>query len=376
MTPTTAADVAAIVADATPTRTRLRVSAARTWLDAGAPVAADAELALGALAGIVDYVPGDLTLTARAATSLAEIARVTASEGQMLALDPFGDPQGTLGATVATASTGPLAHAFGTPRDNVLGVEFVDGTGAIVRSGGRVVKNVAGFDLARLVTGAWGTLGVITEVSVRLRPRPEHDATLAVALPNASRLAAFLDTLRALPLTAWALELVNAPLADRLGLGARGCLLARLAGNAALVRAQGNSLATLGDLRPVDTDTWDALRTFEPALGTVARVSTRPSRLAATCAELFAPAAAAVGVLAHATVSRGVVRFALPGDTGFGLPRFGGEPAPTLVVERLPAALDADVAASLRQAPRGDRLTLSVRRAFDPHGILNPGILS
>ena len=100
---------------------------------------------------------------------------VTSAEGQWLALDPFGARTGTLGATIATGSSGPLAHAFGTPRDNVLGLEVVTGTGDIVRAGGRVVKNVAGFDLTRLFTGAWGTLAVITEATVRLRARPERD---------------------------------------------------------------------------------------------------------------------------------------------------------------------------------------------------------
>src|SRR5919199_245968 len=85
------------------------------------------------------------------------------------------------GARWRTASYGPLATAFGTPRDAVLGAEFVTGTGAVVRGGGRVVKNVAGFDLVRLVIGAWGTLGVLTEITVRLRARPEIDETVAVA---------------------------------------------------------------------------------------------------------------------------------------------------------------------------------------------------
>src|SRR5439155_9619738 len=102
--------------------------------------------------GIVEYVPGDLTLTARAGTTLAEIRDATAAEQQWLALDPHGSDDGTIGATVATASAGPLATAFGTPRDLVLGVEFLTGGGALARGGGRVVKNVAGFDLVRLLT--------------------------------------------------------------------------------------------------------------------------------------------------------------------------------------------------------------------------------
>lgn len=380
--------VAAAVREAASGRTALRVVGAGTWLDAGRPVATGMTLSVAALAGIVEYVPGDLTLTARAGTTLSIIDDATRAEGQMLALDPFGTPLGTLGATVATASAGPLAHAFGTPRDNVIGLELVDGDGHVVRAGGRVVKNVAGFDLVRLMTGAWGTLGVLTEVSVRLRPRPEHDFTIAIALPSGVALAGWLRELRALPLTAWALDMVNAPLAESLGLGRRAQLLARLAGNEPLVRAERASLATLGDVDEIPDDVWARLRQVEPAVASVLRVSARPSRLAELCTALFAPAAASVGLLAHASVERGIVRCILPGEGGFGLPRFDSMPSPpTVVVERLPAALWAthgDWYGHPASAPLGGpaeapspaaRLTAAVRRAFDPRGILNPGIL-
>ena len=113
------------------------------------------------LRGIVDYVPGDLTLTARAGTPLARDRaasprRSGSSSRWTRTAGAFGADGGTLGATVATASAGPLAHAFGTPRDNVLGLEFVTGDGDVVRAGGRVVKNVAGFDLVRLRHGRVG----------------------------------------------------------------------------------------------------------------------------------------------------------------------------------------------------------------------------
>src|SRR5205823_7546559 len=134
-----------------------------------------------------------------------------------LALDPLGAPDGSLGATVASASAGPLAHAFGTPRDNVLGLTFIDGTGAVVRAGGRVVKNVAGFDLVRLLTGSWGTLGVITELTLRLRARPEHQESLVLGIDDKSaELADCARRLRALPFTPVAAQLVNATLARRL----------------------------------------------------------------------------------------------------------------------------------------------------------------
>jgi glycolate oxidase FAD binding subunit len=375
--PGSTAELAEAVRAAAARGTRLRIVAGGTWLDAGRPVDADAELPVGALAGIVEYTPGDLTLTARAGTPLAEIERATAAERQFLALDPPGAPAATLGATVATASYGPLAHVFGTPRDNVLGLEVVTGAGDVVRAGGRVVKNVAGFDLVRLMTGAWGTLGVLTEVSVRLRALPEVDATLAVALPAAGTLDGWLGRLRQAPLAAWALELVNGPLAERLGLGKRPLLLARLAGNGPLVAAQRATLASLGDVADVDGGVWAALRAeCEPATAVVARVSARPSRLGALCETLFSPVTAAFGLLAQASVSRGVVRFALPGDTGFGLPGFERvDPPPTVIVERLPAPLWPTLGDRLAPPRAADRLSVGVRRAFDPAHILNPGIL-
>ena len=165
MIPESAAAVAARVRDARATRTPLRIVGARQWLDAGRPCRAANELSLVALRGVTEYERGDFTITARAATPLAEIDAVTAREGQWLALQPFGSADGTIGATIATASWGPLASAYGTPRDQLLGCEVVTGVGEIVRAGGRVVKNVAGFDLSRLMTGAWGTLGAITEVT-------------------------------------------------------------------------------------------------------------------------------------------------------------------------------------------------------------------
>ena len=130
----------------------------------------------------MSYVPGDLTLTVRAGTSLSEIERVTREHDQWLPLDPYGSTDGTIGATIATASAGPLASSFGLPRDLLLGLEFVNGRGDVVRGGGKVVKNVAGFDLSRLLTGSWGTLGVITEVTLRLYALPKADRTFVVAL--------------------------------------------------------------------------------------------------------------------------------------------------------------------------------------------------
>src|SRR5205085_2072238 len=128
------------VRDAASGRRSLRIAGGASWLDANRPVRAEATLVTSGLSGIIEYEPGDLTLTARAGTTLEEIARATAAHGQWLTLDPHGDStRATIGATIATASAGPLAHHFGTPRDVTLGIEFVTGAGDVVRGGGRVV---------------------------------------------------------------------------------------------------------------------------------------------------------------------------------------------------------------------------------------------
>ena len=348
----------------------LRIAGRGGWLDAGRPVQSSRTLSLAGLAGIVDYVPGDLTLTARAGTPLAEIERLTAAEGQWLTLDPFGDPAGTLGATVATASAGPLAHLFGTPRDLVLGLEFVDGRGEIARGGGRVVKNVAGFDLTRLLVGSWGTLGAISEVSVRLRARPEVETTIVLPAGAPGTLAPLLARLRAAPLAPFALEIVSARAARALGIGDGDVVVARLGGNEPLVRAERDTLAALGDAAEIDGAVWARLRALEPAGSAVVRLSALPSRLA----ELWAAAAGSGTTtgFAHATVARGVVRCVLGAGEAGALDRLlAALPSEvTCIPERLPAAAWA------RFAPTsGDRLSRGVRDAFDPDRLLNRGLV-
>jgi glycolate oxidase FAD binding subunit len=370
-----APDVALIadrVRSARAKRTPLRITGAGTWLDAGHPCDATESVDIGALRGITRYEPGDLTLTARAGTSLADITRATSAEGQWLTLDAHGAASGTLGATVATAAAGPLASAFGTPRDHVLGCEFVSGTGDVVRGGGRVVKNVAGFDLVRLVTGAWGTLGALTEITVRLRAKPEDDRTLAVEIPNANAAWSWLRQSEYTPLAA---ELISSSLAKRLSLP-DSCLLVRLGGNATFVRAAGDAAAALGSTTPLDVATWSALATAEPADAIVFRASSLPSRIGELWTQVVTFAERSGGY-AHATLARGVVRCVLPAasdDENMARVRTGMSEvmaAATVVGERMPASLW-----NMLARPRAtDPLAEGIHRAFDPDGIMNPGIL-
>ena len=385
-TPGRTGHVAESIRDAVARRTALRIVGTGRWLDAGRPVRADTTLSLAPLAGIVEYVAGDLTLTARAGTTLGEIARATAANGQWLTLDPFGDDSGTLGATVATAAYGPLATAFGTPRDIVLGTEFVTGTGSVVRGGGRVVKNVAGFDLVRLVTGSWGTIGVVTEVTVRLRARPEVDRTVAVAAGVALQDVAPLgERLRTLPFTPFAAELVNAPLAVRLGLEPRPWLLARLGGTDEAVRAHRAALESLGELREVPDSVWPGLRAEPPGAASL-RLSRLPSRFAATWADTTPLTDQFPDALVHGAPLRGVVRCVVPnvgtardGSRGHALhgveerlARALGAPFDgSRIFERMPGAIWR----SFSPSAVTDRLSQGIRAAYDPHCLLNPGIL-
>ena len=367
--PGTTREVADLVRAARVDKTPLRIVGGGHWLTAGGPVHATRMLETSALSGIVEYVPGDLTLTAMAGTTLAEIADATAPHSQWLPLDPFGDPSGTLGATLATASVGPLGGSIGMPRDVTVGLGFVLGDGDIVQGGGRVVKNVAGFDLVRLTIGAWGTLGVITEATVRLRARPEADETLALELPQErDALATLLSTIRAAPVDLLAAELLSPACAARAGLGdhrrEQGVLLARVAGNAVGAHHQRATLARLATCEPVSPETWARLRQSDPQNGTVVRVSRRPSELG----RLWSAAMSIPGVDAHGTLARGVVRLRLASAALTSLDVFDRDDR-RVFESGMPAR-----GASMVPTPV-DTVARRLRDAFDPARILNRGIL-
>ena len=379
LTVSSPADLRDRVRDASARGTPLRIVGAGTWLDAGRPVRSVESVSTQALSGIVDYVPGDLTLTARAGTSLAEIRQETGKHNQWLALDPHGRDGGTLGATIATASWGPLVAAFGSPRDLVLGIEFVTGTASIARAGGRVVKNVAGFDLTRLMTGAWGTLAVITEATVRLHACPQVDETIAVAIAgDAVSVDRARELLRRLPFTPYAGEILNAPLAKLVVGGGREepVVLLRLAGNMESVAAQRASLVELGQPFDVSPDAWATLRAVEPPGAIVFRLSRHPSEIGTTWEEAGRIVQGISGALLHATTIRGVVRAIVPnlGENVARLTTMLAGPPPTQskrIGERMPEQLWAAAFPSRSMTGIGGRL----KQAFDPRGVLNPGIL-
>ena len=172
-------EVQAVVRVANETGTSLLPAGNGSWLGAGGWTAGGGVVVSTAcLDSVLHYEPADLTLTAGAGLGWRKLSAVLRPNGQWLPVDAPGVGAGTLGGVAACGVSGPLKARYGAVRDNVLGLEVVTGDGRLLRIGGRVVKNVAGYDLVRLLTGSRGSLGVITRVSVRLFPRPDADVTL------------------------------------------------------------------------------------------------------------------------------------------------------------------------------------------------------
>lgn len=343
-----------------------RIRGAGTWASVTERIRADATLDLSRLSGITEYIPGDLTLTARAGTTLAEIAEATRANGQWLPLDPWGAPTGTLGATLATASTGPLAATLGLPRDAALGLSLVDAAGVRTTAGGRVVKNVAGFDLVRLQVGACGTLGILTEATVRLRPLPAVDRSCAIPLPAAqSDLTALLASLRQIPLSPLAMEALNPTLAASAGLPPAQMLLVRVGGSHPAVAQAVEALARHPHTTEIPSSAWPVLSASEPADAMSVRYSVRPSQWPSLWTTVCAASDASARV--HGTPSRGVVRVVGPAETQH---RVQQAVAPLGAVE-----IAEPAGRGVTGVPALAELGRRVRDAFDPQRRLNPGVM-
>jgi glycolate oxidase FAD binding subunit len=185
--PTDEAQLAALFADAAADHRTLELRAGGTRRDMGAPREADI-VDLAVFSGIVDYDPPELVLTVRPATPLAEIENLLTDHGQMLAFEPFdqaplfGEPagRGTIGGAVIAGTAGSGRLTAGAPRDHLLGLTAISGRGERFVAGGKVVKNVTGYDLPKLIAGSWGRLAAVTEMTLKVLPRPRMVRTLAI----------------------------------------------------------------------------------------------------------------------------------------------------------------------------------------------------
>jgi FAD/FMN-containing dehydrogenase len=181
--PTDTAEVAAALADARAADQAVEIRGAGSVLDR-LPGGDDPTISTRGLDGIVAHVPEDLIVTVRAGTLVRELAEELAAHGQECPIEPSGADGATVGGRLATALAGPRQLGAGRVRDWVLRVRFLTGDGRAATAGGVTVKDVTGYDLCRLLTGSWGTLGVITEVTLKLRPVPRHPRWFATEAPD------------------------------------------------------------------------------------------------------------------------------------------------------------------------------------------------
>jgi glycolate dehydrogenase FAD-binding subunit len=368
--PTTFEDAAGALASAAADTRRVRILGGGTKLGWGA-VAPEADLILRtrSLDRIIEHNVGDLTAVLEAGVPISSAQEKFAAAGQMLALDPpLGRDSGaTIGGTVAAADSGPLRHRYGAVRDLVLGVTVALSDGTIARSGGKVIKNVAGYDLAKLFSGSFGTLGAILSVSVRLHPLPAETATALGASSDADQLARAAVVLAGAPLELDALDV-----AWRAG---RGGLLARVGGTeagrraehvAALMRDEGLDQV---DIATDDSGLWARQRAGQRSeQHAIVRVAARPSVLAAVlrCCETCGGTLvgrAALGTSYVELEPDAVVRFrgSLPRGT-------------VATVLDAPAAVRAHLDPWGTVEPAALELMRRVKNRFDPSGSCNPGV--
>ena len=387
--PQSEAEIAASVAEAVSRREPLSVQGNSTKSAMLRPVQAARVLSTAHIAGITLYAPKELVIRARAGTPLAEIEAAVAAEGQHLISEPpdlsalFGAtaPQ-TLGGVIGANLSGPRRVAWGATRDHVLGVRAVNGTGEVIRSGGRVLKNVTGLDLGKLLTGSHGTLAVLTEVTLKVLPRPEMIGTVILPGQDARAALAAMSAALGSPYGVSAAAWLPGPAARQVGL-AGAATLARIEDFAASVSYRTERLrAELGEFGKAeilaDADSrslWRHIRDAEPLNPApeeaVWRVSVRPSR----GADVVESLTAAFGAKLFLDWGGGLVWIAGPAEAAAhaAVEAAARQARGTWTVLRAPEPLRASVAVVPPEPDPLARITRRVKEAFDPHGILNPG---
>ncbi len=294
---------------------------------------------------IIEHAWADLTVTVEAGCTIAALQRTLAQHSQRLAVDPLWPEKATVGGVLSTNDTGALRLRYGGLRDLVIGVTLALADGTIARSGGKVVKNVAGYDLSKLVTGAFGTLGVITSATFRLHPLPKHTHTVTAAVPDLPAMQLLLSKI----LDA---QLVPAAIQVRVGAGAPQ-IDVLFEGTEEGIYAQVDRLLEMTPLTDNDAEVFQRLDAG-------AKISVLPARIAETL--------------------EGLDGYAVVEATGLGwvqshhlsplrekIEAMGG----SLTLMRPYESLDA-----WGTTAGGDALPLmrAIKQRFDPRGILNPGV--
>lgn len=342
---------------------------------------------------VIDFPARDLTITVEAGITMQALAEVLAQEGLRLPIDVPQPNVATLGGVIATAWSGPRRYGHGAMRDFVIGIRAIDGHGEVFQGGGRVVKNVAGYDFCKLLTGSLGVLGIITQVTLKLRPLVQQTALLALRASDLSQAEAILTALAHCDTTPVAIELVDAPAtaqhaalreyledsAPTIFIGQEGTAVEVQWMIAELQRA----LASFGPVVPLPSAAvpaaWQALTEISAtAAPLVLRASVLPSRVTTFIAGVrqIDPQATM-----HAHAGNGVVDACLSQFPAAGLSRTvvatlqplattcGGH----LVILANPSGQEATPQSTWGALGSQQALMVAVKQQFDPHNLLNPG---
>ncbi len=357
---------------------RVRVSGGGTKLDWGAPGdTVDLLLSTAALCDIVEHRHGDLTTTVEAGATLASVNAALAVHGQRLPWDPPWPEQATIGGIVATNDSGPRRHGHGTPRDSIIGVTMARVDGRVAKAGGIVVKNVAGYDLSRLLTGSFGCLGVILTATFKLAPDPPASRTVEVNVDSLEAAAPIASELASSPLTPTAIELSWAPARLLVRFESVEASVAQQAEAArAIVGTRGDAVVRSGG---DEEETWRRHAAHWSSGGTLVKLSTVPAELFPTLVrvrdraatdglEMAVAGRAGLGVVDVRLNGPLDAQARLVGDLRERLPIGRG----SAVIRRGDPGLRRNVDA---WGPIGDgmRVMTAIKRRFDPDGLLNTG---
>lgn len=339
---------------------------------------------------IVEYNPDDLTVTVQAGVTLDELGARLRPRLQFLPLDPPAGARRTLGGIVATAASGPLRARYGTMRDLLLGVRFVQADGVVTWGGAKVVKSVTGYDVPKLMVGALGTVGVLAELTLRLHPVPACERTWVATFPSPEAAQAFVAALVDSPLQPNRVEWLNATAAHGWGVADAAAVVISIGSVEAAVRAQETRAEELargagGAWRPADPHLWLRHGALDPVgLDVISlRIATLTSHLAQTArgveraVHATAPSTSvAVSGCAPLGVLRAHVRGVSARDGAALVTRLREVVAPvggTVVVEHAPVALRAAVDPWGPVHPQAFALMRAIKQQFDPEAILNAG---
>ena len=348
------------------------------------PVQAARSLSTRELTGITLYSPQELIVSARAGTTVADLEAKLAEGGQHLTAEPpnfsalLGEGSATIGGVVAANLSGPRRVAWGAMRDHVMGVRAINGAGETIRSGGRVLKNVTGLDLCKLLAGSHGTLAVITEVTLKVLPAPELTGSLAWRVHDANEAVRLLSAALGSPFGVSGAAYLPADAAERVpALAGRGPVaVARIEDFAPSVAYRLGRLAeTLGGLvveHLTSLALWRAVRDAAPLRAepgdAIWRISVRPSNGPAALDALTAS-----GARGFLDWGGGLAWIAGPPDLHARVVTAAKAGRGTWTVLRAPEGMRVSVDVVPPEPEALSRITRRVKAAMDPHGVLNPG---